>query len=209
LQASRVTRCKREPQIPPLRYAPVEMTIHLVQQICHLDRRSHQRAPTQGNEKRIPSGKPLSMEAPPPLCHPTSLTNLSSRPERSVVERSAVQRTFRGNVSRPERSWSWSPPKGMKKRIPSGKPLSMEAPPPTCHPERSRGICSSTDLSWKCFSTARSRVERSAVVQQICHPDRSVAEWRDLLFIRTVPGCTGLPKIKKAERKEIADGNKP
>ena len=23
-----------------------------------------------------------------------------------------------------------------------------------CHPERSRGICSSADLSWKCFSTA-------------------------------------------------------
>jgi len=22
-----------------------------------------------------------------------------------------------------------------------------------CHPERSRGICSSADLSWKCFST--------------------------------------------------------
>jgi hypothetical protein len=25
-----------------------------------------------------------------------------------------------------------------------------------CHPERSRGICSSADLSWKCFSTERS-----------------------------------------------------
>jgi hypothetical protein len=24
---------------------------------------------------------------------------------------------------------------------------------PLCHPERSRGICSSVDLSWKCFST--------------------------------------------------------
>ena len=29
--------------------------------------------------------------------------------------------------------------------------------------ERSRGICSSADLSWKCFSTGRSGVERSAV----------------------------------------------
>jgi hypothetical protein len=28
-----------------------------------------------------------------------------------------------------------------------------------CHPERSRGICGSTDLSWKCFA----RAERSAV----------------------------------------------
>src|ERR1700733_12587942 len=29
-----------------------------------------------------------------------------------------------------------------------------------CHPERSRGICSPADLSWKCFSTERSVAER-------------------------------------------------
>jgi hypothetical protein len=28
--------------------------------------------------------------------------------------------------------------------------------PLLCHPERSRGICSSADLHWKCFSTKRS-----------------------------------------------------
>ena len=27
----------------------------------------------------------------------------------------------------------------------------MEAPPSPCHPERSRGTCSSTALSWICF----------------------------------------------------------
>jgi hypothetical protein len=29
---------------------------------------------------------------------------------------------------------------------------------PLCHPERSRGICSSADHSWKCFSTERTRI---------------------------------------------------
>jgi hypothetical protein len=32
-----------------------------------------------------------------------------------------------------------------------------------CHPERSRGVCSSAGPSWKCFSTERSAAERSAV----------------------------------------------
>ena len=46
--------------------------------------------------------------------------------------------------------------------------------------KRSGGICSSADVSWKCFST----------YQQKCHPacpglpwDRSEAQWRDLLFL--------------------------
>jgi hypothetical protein len=38
------------------------------------------------------------------------------------------------------------------------QPLSMEAPPSPLSSERSRGICSSADLSWKCFSTERTRV---------------------------------------------------
>jgi hypothetical protein len=29
--------------------------------------------------------------------------------------------------------------------------LSLQSPSPFCDPERSRGICSSADLSWKCF----------------------------------------------------------
>jgi hypothetical protein len=40
-------------------------------------------------------------------------------------------------------------------------PLSFNNPL-LCHPERSRGICSSADPSWICFSTERSGLERSA-----------------------------------------------
>jgi hypothetical protein len=43
------------------------------------------------------------------------------------------------------------------------QPISMNRCPFLCHPERSRGICSSADLSWKCFSTERGGVERSAI----------------------------------------------
>src|SRR5271169_4467982 len=41
----------------------------------------------------------------------------------------------------------------------SSQPLSgadWKRHPPLCHPERSRGICSSADLSWECVSTERS-----------------------------------------------------
>jgi hypothetical protein len=34
---------------------------------------------------------------------------------------------------------------------PLANALSLQQPSPFCHPERSRGICSSADLSWKCF----------------------------------------------------------
>jgi hypothetical protein len=37
-KAAKPNRAKWKPQISPLRYAPVEMTILLLQQICHLDR---------------------------------------------------------------------------------------------------------------------------------------------------------------------------
>jgi hypothetical protein len=52
--------------------------------------------PTQGDEKRLlSSNRSLWKRHPPPL---------SSRPERSAVEGSAVPRTFLGNVFRPERT---------------------------------------------------------------------------------------------------------
>jgi hypothetical protein len=35
--------------------------------------------------------------------------------------------------------------------FPTATALSLQLPSPICHPERSRGICSSADLSWKCF----------------------------------------------------------
>jgi hypothetical protein len=40
-----------------------------------------------------------------------------------------------------------------------------------CHPERSRGICGLFILETP-----------PGVLKQKCHPDRSVAQWRDLLF---------------------------
>src|SRR6202046_1224950 len=46
--------------------------------------------PAQGDEKYLLFGNHTQWKRRPPL--------LSSRPERSVVERSAVQRTFPGNV---------------------------------------------------------------------------------------------------------------
>jgi hypothetical protein len=45
-----------------------------------------------------------------------------------------------------------APPKAMKRFLSSHRsPWKHRAP--LCHPERSRGICSSADHSWKCFST--------------------------------------------------------
>src|ERR1700734_3461729 len=56
----------------------------------------------------------------------------------------------------------------------------MEALPPLCHPERSRGICSSADLSWECFSTEESWAyllfsNHSPCKRPppFCHPERS------------------------------------
>jgi hypothetical protein len=73
---------------------------------------------------------------------------LSSRPKRSEVDGPAVR-----SISI-KRTW--------------------KRDPPLCHPERSRGICSSADLSWRCFSRERSR-----------EPALSEVEG-DLLFSRLV-----------------------
>ena len=56
------------------------------------------------------------------------------------------------------------PTQGDEKRLLSSNRSLWNRRPPLCHPERSRGICSSADLSWKCFSTERSAVEGSAVL---------------------------------------------
>jgi hypothetical protein len=92
--------------------------------------------------------------------------NLSRLPRLAVgraVEGSAVlRRTFRANVFSTEQSWACGPPKAMKNASVQ-QPLSMNRRPLLCHPERSRGICGSADLSWKCFSTERSIVEKYAV----------------------------------------------
>src|SRR5580698_1961004 len=95
----------------------------------------------------------------------TSPSPLSSRPERSAVEGSAVQQTYLGKVLRPKQK---------------------------CHPDRSGGTCCShptSQISMKASPSPlssrpkRSAVEGSAVQQtylgkvlrpkQKCHPDRS------------------------------------
>jgi len=61
-----------------------------------------------------------------------------------------------------ELPWACGPPK-VRKTPQSGNRSLWNRRPSLCHPERSRGICGSADLSWKCFST--------------------VAQWRDLRFL--------------------------
>ena len=63
--------------------------------------------------------------------HSVHKNELSSRPEPSEVEGPAVD--------------------------PSSIRCTWKRRPALCHAERSRGICSSADLSWKCFPTERSR----------------------------------------------------
>src|ERR1700735_4139996 len=86
--------------------------------------------PAQGCEKRFSSNHTQWKRRPPPL---------SSRPERSVVERSAVQRTFPGNVFRPETSRAFGPPKVMKKYLLFGNHTQWKRRPPllSSRPEQS------------------------------------------------------------------------
>jgi hypothetical protein len=88
-------------------------------------------------------------------------TKLDRKSGGSGVEGSAVQPTSTGNVFRPEWSWACGPPKEMKNAFCPTTALHGSVALPFCHPERSRGICSSADLSWKCFSRERSGVEWS------------------------------------------------
>jgi hypothetical protein len=62
--------------------------------------------------------------------------------------------------------------------VPSIQWTNAEASPhsPLCHPERSRGICSAP------LGPPKSSFQ-TPTPKQKCHPDRSVAKWRDLLFI--------------------------
>src|ERR1700721_3090690 len=81
----------------PVRSVPIwqrspQPDISKQKQNCHLDRRHHGPAAHPRGCKGPSVQQPLSMEAPP--------SPLSSRPERSVVEGSAVLRTHLGNVFR-------------------------------------------------------------------------------------------------------------
>src|SRR5580698_730289 len=105
--------------------------------------------PTQGDEKRVLFSNYCRWKRRPPLCH---------------LDRSAAQwrdlrsqRSFPGNVFRPEKSWAKGPPQAMKAG-PVQQLLSLEAPlsPLSSRPERSvveRSAVSAV-LPWECFSTA-------------------------------------------------------
>jgi hypothetical protein len=50
------------------------------------------------------------------------------------------------------------PTRGDDKRLLSSNRSPWKRRSPLCHPEHSRGICSSADPSWKCFSTERTQI---------------------------------------------------
>ena len=64
--------------------------------------------PTQGDEKRALFSNYCCWKRRPPLCH------LDRRSEGAEWRDLRFQRTFAGNVFRPEESWAFGPPKAMK-----------------------------------------------------------------------------------------------
>jgi hypothetical protein len=87
-----------------------------------------------------------------------------------------------------------------------------------CHPERSRGICSSADLSWKCFPTAlrsqlSSRAQRS---RGICVGMKKARERRDTILMPDVlradlfrnhqPARRGLPQHPGQHQRQYHPG---
>ena len=61
------------------------------------------------------------------------------------------------------------PAQGHEKRPLSGNRSSWKRRPPLCHPERSRGICSSGDLSWECFSAERTPISCHAALDMAAY----------------------------------------
>jgi hypothetical protein len=56
------------------------------------------------------------------------------------------------------------------KNVSVQQPLSMEPLPFPCHPERSRGICSSADLSWKGHTASQTELSsRPERIRISCH----------------------------------------
>src|ERR1700727_857349 len=153
--------------------------------------------PTQGDEKRVLFSNYCCWKRRPPLCH------LDRSSEGAEWRDLRFQRTFAGNVFRPEESWAFGPPKAMKNGSFSATTVGGSAALPfiisTGAPkERSGEICGPADLSWECFSTGgvmglrpTQGDEKRALFSNyccwkrrppLCHLDRSSkgAEWRDL-----------------------------
>src|ERR1700722_16197666 len=76
----------------------------------------------------------------------------------------------------------------------------METPLSPLSSERSRGICSAP------LGPPRSSF-LTPTLKQKCHPDRSVAKWRDLLFRRSQQrmwnGNTPLPFVIRAKSRDL------
>jgi hypothetical protein len=115
----------------------------------------------------------LSMEASPSRSHPLlrpggPTRQTSAQPGRAGTQVQNIAERRRCGTARArlswkcfstEESWACSPPKEMKNGFDSATAINRKRHPSLCHPERSRGTCSSADLSWRSFSTERSLVE--------------------------------------------------
>ena len=146
--------------------------------------------PIQGDEKRLLFSNDCRWKHRPPLCHL----------DRSApVERSAVQRSFLGNVFSTEESWAFGPPKVMKNGSCSATTVDGGTALPfviSTGAQRSGEICGSAVLSWKCvFDRGVMGLwptqgdEKRLLFSNncrwrhrppLCHLDRSAAQWRDL-----------------------------
>jgi hypothetical protein len=121
-------------------------------------------APLGNVLKRIPLSNHSPCKVCPLLCHPEQLSELSSGQllvKRTVVGGKGVPLTLAQALS------FGKPPFTSATPFPPATALPLQRPSPVCHPERSRGICSSADLTWKrgistCHRFA-SRPERSGV----------------------------------------------
>jgi hypothetical protein len=146
---------------------------------------------TQGDEKRLLLLQLPSLEA---LRSP-----LSSRPKRSVAERSLCGCTFLEMFFDRRSHGPQGPPKLKKNGTYSATALPGSAIPPLVIPteaQRSGGTRGSAALSWICFSREESWAlgptqgdEKRLLfsnyslwkrLSPICHLDRSAAKWRDL-----------------------------
>src|SRR5580658_7879327 len=78
--------------------------------------------PTQGDEKRVLFSNYCCWKRRPPLCH------LDRSSEGAEWRDLRCQRSFPGNVFRPEESWAFGPPKAMKNG-PCSATTVVEAPP--------------------------------------------------------------------------------
>src|SRR5580700_6906657 len=106
--------------------------------------------PTQGDEKRVLFSNYCCWKRRPPLCH----LDRSAAQWRDL----RFQRSFPGNVFRPEESWPFGPPKVMKNGSCSATTVAGSAALPfviSTGAQRSGEICGVSGPSLGMFSTER------------------------------------------------------